>query len=143
MKSNITLYADRLVTKLKNIPGASAEKGYLSQHLNSQSITSYPFFALQPAKESKNSNTDRTVTAVREYALLVAVEAGPSQDEDLDDALFDMRVALLKGNRLLSLGDNPAMGKFIVGEPEFFIPEGFESHYVAQLPVTITYTDEL
>lgn len=142
MKSNITIYSGRLVTKLKNIPGAKAEKGYLAQHLSSGN-TSYPFFALQPVDEQKNSNTNKTVSAERKYNLFVAVAAGPDQDEDLDDALFDMRVALLKDNRLLSLGDNPISGKFTIGEPEFFIPEGFEDSFVAQIPVTINYTDEL
>ena len=142
MKSNITLYSERFVTKLKNIPGAKAEKGYLAQHLSSGN-TSYPFFSLQPVDEQKNSNTNKTVSAERKYNLFVAVAAGPDQDEDLDDALFDMRVALLKDNRLLSLGDNPITGKFTIGEPEFFIPEGFEFSFVAQIPVTINYTDEL
>lgn len=142
MKSNITLYAGRLVTKLKNIPGATAEKGYLAQYLSGGNM-SYPFFALQPVDEPKSSNTDKTVSAERKYNLMVAVAAGPLQDEDLDDALFDMRVALLKGNRLLSLGDNPIAGKFTVGEPEFFLPEGFEDSFVAQIPITINYTDEL
>ena len=142
MKSNITLYSERFVTKLKNIPGAKAEKGYLAQHLSSGNA-SYPFFALQPVDEQKNSNTNKTVSAERKYNLFVAVAAGPDQDEDLDDALFDMRVALLKGNRLLSLGDNPIAGKFTVGEPEFFLPEGFEDSFVAQIPITINYTDEL
>jgi len=142
VKSNITLYSERFVTKLKNIPGAKAEKGYLAQHLSSGN-TSYPFFSLQPVDEQKNSNTNKTVSAERKYNLFVAVAAGPDQDEDLDDALFDMRVALLKDNRLLSLGDNPITGKFTIGEPEFFIPEGFEFSFVAQIPVTINYTDEL
>ena len=142
MKSNITLYADRLINKLKAIPGASAEKGFLAQHINSNNITSYPFFALQPTKETKSNCTSMAAAAEREFYLLVAVEAGPTQDEDLDDALFDMRNALFKGVRLLSLGDNPATGKFTIGEPEFFIPEGYEQTYVAQLTVTITYTDD-
>lgn len=59
---------------------------------------------MQPVDEQKNSNTNKTVSAERKYNLFVAVAAGPDQDEDLDDALFDMRVALLKDNRLLSLG---------------------------------------
>lgn len=142
MKSNITLYSERFVTKLKNIPGAKAEKGYLAQHLSGGN-TSYPFFSLQPVNESKNSNSNKTISAERKYNLMVAVAAGPDQDKDLDDALFDMRVALLKDNRLLSLGDNPITGKFTIGEPEFFIPEGFEDSFVAQIPVTINYTDEL
>jgi len=143
LKSNVTLYADRLINKLKAIPGASAEKGYLAQHIDNNSITGWPFFALQPTKETKSQPTNKTVSAERQFYLLVAVEVGPSQDEDLDDALFDMRVALFKDNRLLSLGDNPTTGKFTIGEPEFFIPEGYEQTYVAQLPVTISYTDEL
>lgn len=142
MKSNITLYTDRLINKLKAIPGASAEKGFLAQHIDSNNITSYPFFALQPTKETKSNCTSMAAAAEREFYLLVAVEVGPTQDADLDDALFDMRSALFKGVRLLSLGDNPTTGKFTIGEPEFFIPEGYEQTYVAQLPVTIAYTDD-
>lgn len=140
MSSVISQYAESLITTLCGA-GLNAKRGFLAQFM--EDISSYPFIALQNSKDSNCKHTDRTVTADRNMFLLISVAAGFDQDDQIDDALLSVRRALLKGNRVLHLGSAPTEGRFTLGEPEFFIPEGVDHLYVCQVPITIQYTDTL
>ena len=140
MSSVISQYAESLITTLCN-DGLNAKRGFLAQFV--EDIQSYPFIALQNSKESNCKYTDRTVTADRNMLLLISVKAGFDQDDAMDSALLSIRSSLMKGKRVLYLGNAPTAGKFSVGEPEFFIPEGADHLYVCQFPITIQYTDTL
>lgn len=140
MSSVISQYAESLITALCNA-GLNAKRGFLAQFV--EDIQSYPFIALQNSKESNCKYTDRTVTADRNMLLLISVCAGFDQDDSMDSALLSVRRALMKGKRILHLGESPVEGKFSVGEPEYFIPEGADHLYVCQVPITIQYTDTL
>jgi len=142
LKSKITLYENNLIEKLRTIDGAGAEIGFLAQYVDGEELETFPFFALQPSKETSSSRSNQTFTATQNYDLVVAVKAGDGQSERLADALFDLRSTLFKGVLMPHLGEERTDGKFDVDDAEFFVPEGFEQFYCALLPVTIQYTDK-
>jgi len=141
LKSKITLYENNFIEKLRTIEGAGAEVGFLAQYIDSDELETFPFFALQPSKETNSHLSNKSNSTTQNYDLVVAVKAGEGQSERLADALFDMRSTLFKNVLLPHLGEERTEGQFKVDEAEFFVPEGFEQFYCASLPVTIQYTD--
>lgn len=129
-----------LIARLQAIPGADVRAGFLGQYLHiARGLEQSPLITLQPATDEPRKTNDTQLAAGRLCNIMLAVNAGPAQDDDMDAALLALRSALYYGNRLKQLGGNT----FELGTTEFFIPEGYDHIYVSQTPITLNYTDQL
>ena len=81
------------------------------------------------------------VSSSRRMLLVLAVQAGPEQQDRMDELLLNVRRALLKGNRLkeLATGNHFDLPEGV----EFFIPDGADYLFCAEQPITLKYRDEL
>lgn len=138
--TQITIQRQALIERLKVIPAADVKSGFLAQHLHiAKGLTLSPLITLQPSTDDLRKTNEAQASAGRTYQLMVAVNAGPGQDDAMDLALHHVRSVLYYGNRQKQLGNN----SFDLGTTEFFIPEGYDHIYVSQTPITLNYTDSL
>lgn len=129
-----------LIERLQTIPNADVRAGFLAQCLQiARGLERSPLITLQPASDEPRKTNEAQVAAGRTYQLMIAVNAGDQQDDDMDWALHHVRSALYYGNRLKQLDKNT----FELGATEFFIPEGYDHIYVSQTPIVLNYTDQL
>lgn len=129
-----------LTARLQAIPNADVKAGFLAQYLHiAYGLELSPLITLQPSVDEPRKTNEAQVSAGRTYQLMIAVNAGDQQDDDMDWALHHVRSALYYGNRLKQLNKNT----FELGTTEFFIPEGYDHVYVSQTPIVLNYTDQL
>ncbi|MGB5856498.1 MAG: hypothetical protein WBH20_14730 [Oceanisphaera sp.] len=129
-----------LITQLQRIPGADVKSGFLAQFLHiARHLELSPLITLQPATDTAQRTNETQVAAGRTYQLMIAVNAGEAQDDDMNRALHHVRSVLYYGNRLKQLGKNT----FELGTTEFFLPEGYDCIYASQTPIVLNYTDQL
>lgn len=138
--TQIVTQRQALIARLQKIPNADVKAGFLAQYLHiARGLEFSPLITLQPATDESRKTSESHLAAGRTYQLMIAVNAGEGQDDDMDWALHHVRSALFAGNRLKQLGNNT----FELGTTEFFIPEGYDHVYVSQTPIVLNYTDQL
>lgn len=138
--SSIITQREALLSRLALVPGAEVRAGFLGQFLQiGRGLGTSPLITLQPATDDPRRSTDSQLAASRQCNIMLAVNAGPEQDNHMDAALLALRSALHFGNRHRQLGNNT----FELGTTEFFIPEGHDHIYVSQTPITLNYNDQL
>lgn len=129
-----------LIDRLQTIPTADVKAGFLAQFLHiARGLELSPLITLQPATDEPRKTNEAHLAAGRTYQLMIAVNAGHEQNDDMDWALHHVRSVLFYGNRHKQLGSNT----FELGNTEFFIPEGYDHIYVSQTPIVLNYTDQL
>jgi hypothetical protein len=137
--SNI-ITARNLLTDRIAAAGIPIEQGFMAQFINQ--VTAAGLICLQPASEPPlNIGSQNQVSSSRRMLLILAVQAGPEQQDLMDDLLLKMRSALLKDNRLKELA--PGNHFDLPEGVEFFIPEGADYLFCAEQPITLKYRDEL
>lgn len=120
--------------------GIPIEQGFMAQFISQ--VTAAGLICLQPASEpALNIGSQDQVSSSRRMLLILAVQAGPEQQDRMDELLLNVRRALLKGNRLKELA--PGNHFDLPEGVEFFIPEGADYLFCAEQPITLKYRDEL
>ena len=136
--SNI-IKARNLLTEKIAVAGIQIAQGFMAQFVSQ--VTPSGLVCLQPASEPPVNIGNDQVSSSRRMLLVLAVQAGPEQQDRMDELLLNVRRALLKDNRLKELA--PGNHFDLPDGVEFFIPEGADYLFCAEQPITLKYRDEL
>lgn len=136
--SNIIKARNLLTEKIAGA-GIQIAQGFMAQFVSQ--VPPSGLVCLQPASEPPINISHDQVSSSRRMLLILAVQAGPEQQDRMDELLLNVRRALLKGNRLKELA--PGNHFDLPDGVEFFIPEGADYLFCAEQPITLKYRDEL